>query len=50
MAQYFCSPVIEHLGYASLGQDYTALSGPREWTHDGKRLDEIRREIEEKSD
>jgi hypothetical protein len=36
--------------YASLGQDYTALSGPWEWTYDGRRLDEIRREIEEKSD
>lgn len=33
-----------------LGYDYTALSGPWEWTFEGKRLDEIRREIEEKSD
>ena len=36
--------------YASLGQESTALSGPWEWTHGGKRLDEIRREIEVKSD
>ncbi len=33
-----------------LGYDYTALSGPLEWSFEGKRLDEIRREIEEKSD
>jgi hypothetical protein len=36
--------------YKSLGQDVQALSGPWEWTYQGKRLDEIRREIEEKAD
>lgn len=36
--------------FHSLGYDYTALSGPWEWTYDGRRLDEIRREIEEGSD
>lgn len=36
--------------YASLGQDYTALSGPWEWSHEGKRLDEIRRAIDAQSD
>ena len=33
-----------------LGYDWESVSGPWEWTHNGKRLDEIRREIEEKSD
>jgi len=36
--------------YASLGQELIALSGPWEWTYDGKRLDELRREIEDASD
>lgn len=36
--------------YKTLGQEVQALSGPWEWTHEGRRLDEIRREIEEKSD
>ncbi len=36
--------------FKTLGYDYTALSGPWEWSFEGKRLDEIRREIEEKSD
>lgn len=36
--------------YKVLGQEVQALSGPWEWTHDGRRLDEIWREIEEKSD
>jgi hypothetical protein len=36
--------------YKQLGQEVIALSGPWEWMHDGRRLDEIRREIEEKSD
>lgn len=36
--------------FSQLGFDYTALSGPWEWTYDGKRLDEIRREIEGSSD
>lgn len=30
-----------------IGYDWPAASGPWEWTYDGKRLDEIRREIEE---
>lgn len=34
----------------SLGSDSTAVSGPWEWTYEGHRLDEIRREIEEGSD
>ncbi len=36
--------------YRALGQEVQALSGPWEWTYEGRRLDEIRREIEEKSD
>lgn len=36
--------------YASLGLDSVALSGPWEWTYDGKRLDDIRRSIEEATD
>jgi hypothetical protein len=32
------------------GYDWSAVSGPWEWTYGGKRLDEIRREIEEKAD
>lgn len=36
--------------YKTMGLDYTALSGPWEWTYEGKRLDEIRREIEDASD
>lgn len=30
-----------------IGLDWPAASGPWEWTYEGKRLDEIRREIEE---
>ncbi|HEX2654755.1 MAG TPA: hypothetical protein VHN11_14015, partial [Xanthobacteraceae bacterium] len=33
-----------------LGYDWDAVSGPWEWSHQGKRLDEIRSEIEGKSD
>lgn len=36
--------------FRSLGHDITALSGPWEWSYEGRRLDEIRREIEEASD
>lgn len=36
--------------FKDLGYEATALSGPWEWTYEGKRLDELRREIEEKSD
>lgn len=36
--------------FRTLGFDYTALSGPWEWTFEGRRLDEIRREKEEASD
>jgi hypothetical protein len=32
------------------GYDWSAVSGPWEWTYGGKRLDEIRREIEENAD
>src|SRR5579883_2028925 len=34
----------------SLGYSWDNVSGPWEWTYHGRRLDEIRREIEEKSD
>jgi hypothetical protein len=33
-----------------LGYEWPAVSGPWEWTYQGKRLDEIRREIEEEAD
>jgi hypothetical protein len=33
-----------------LGYDWDAASGPWEWTYQGKRLDDLRREIEEKAD
>ena len=36
--------------YKQIGQEPVALSGPWEWMHEGRRLDEIRRDIEEKSD
>jgi hypothetical protein len=36
--------------YKTLGLDWPALSGPWEWSHNGKRLDEIRREIQEQAD
>ena len=35
--------------FKDLGYDYE-VSGPWEWTYQGKRLDEIRREIEERAD
>ena len=34
----------------SLGYEWPVASGPWEWTYQGKRLDQIRREIEESSD
>ena len=34
----------------SLGYEWPVVSGPWEWTYQGKRLDTIRREIEENSD
>jgi T5orf172 domain len=34
----------------SLGYEWPSVSGPWEWTYKGKRLDDIRREIENKSD
>jgi hypothetical protein len=33
-----------------LGYEWPTVSGPWEWTYQGKRLDEIRREIEEEAD
>jgi hypothetical protein len=33
-----------------LGYDWDAVSGPWEWTFQGKRLDEIRREMEADAD
>ena len=34
----------------ALGYEWDVASGPWEWTYQGKRLDEIRREIEDKTD
>lgn len=34
----------------NMGYDWVSVSGPWEWTHQGKRLDELRREIEERTD
>jgi len=34
----------------STGIEWPTVSGPWEWAHQGKRLDEIRREIEDNSD
>ena len=34
----------------ALGDDWPAISGPWAWTYNGKRLDDLRREIEDKSD
>jgi len=34
----------------SLGIEWPTVSGPWEWAYQGKRLDEIRREIEQKTD
>ncbi len=36
--------------YSSFGEDWSSISGPWAWTHNGKRLDDIRREIEDQSD
>jgi hypothetical protein len=36
--------------YNSFGEDWSSISGPWAWTHHGKRLDDLRREIEEKAD
>ena len=36
--------------FRSLGFDYQALSGPWEWSYGGKRLDELRSEIEDRAD
>lgn len=36
--------------FKALGVEYAALSGPWAWTYEGRRLDDIRREIEESSD
>jgi hypothetical protein len=33
-----------------LGYDWTAVSGPWAWTYQGRRLDDIRREIQEEAD
>jgi hypothetical protein len=38
------------LAVQSLGYEWPSASGPWEWTYQGKRLDELRREIEDKSD
>lgn len=34
----------------SLGYEWSTVSGPWEWTYQGKRLDDLRREIEDKAD
>jgi Meiotically up-regulated gene 113 len=36
--------------HIALGDDWPAVSGPWAWTYQGKRLDDLRREIEDKSD
>ncbi len=36
--------------FQDLGYDWPSLSGPWEWTYQGKRLDELRREIEDRAD
>jgi hypothetical protein len=36
--------------YVDLGYPDSERSGPFEWTYNGKRLDDIRREIEGKAD
>jgi len=36
--------------YSSFGEDWSSISGPWAWTYNGKRLDDIRREIEDQSD
>jgi hypothetical protein len=33
-----------------IGYEWSRAAGPWEWTYQGKRLDEIRREIEEEAD
>jgi hypothetical protein len=33
-----------------LGDEWSSVSGPWAWTYEGKRLDDLRREIEDKSD
>lgn len=38
------------LAFRDMGSEPTALSGPWEWSYQGKRLDELRRAIEEASD
>jgi hypothetical protein len=39
-----------HQALKGLGFEWDAASGPWEWTYEGKRLDEIRREIEDRAD
>ena len=34
----------------SLGLSWTSASGPWEWTYQGKRLDDLRREIDDRAD
>jgi hypothetical protein len=36
--------------HLALGDDWPAVSGPWAWAYQGKRLDELRREIEDQSD
>jgi hypothetical protein len=36
--------------HKALGDDWPAVSGPWAWTYQGQRLDDLRREIEDKSD
>jgi hypothetical protein len=39
-----------HQAVTELGYDWPSVSGPWEWTYKGKRLHELRRELEEKAD
>ena len=36
--------------HAAIGDDWTSVSGPWAWSYMGKRLDELRQEIDDKSD
>ncbi len=36
--------------HAAIGDDWPAVSGPWAWAYEGKRLDELRREIEDEAD
>jgi hypothetical protein len=39
-----------HQAVKELGYEWSSVSGPWEWTYNGKRLDDLRREVEERAD